>query len=100
MLLQLRLLLKGHILLSLYCPHYDIEKARKPHLKELMEKVSEIGLAFDNCCAIEIIDETYRIITSKKQANAYKVYWKKEKYHQERIKQKKIFLPINELFKK
>jgi len=40
----------------------------------MMKKEKGIALAFDNCSAIEVIDNTYRIITSKPTANAYKVY--------------------------
>ena len=62
---------------ALFCPHYDFEKDRKPDLKKMMEKVSGVAIAVDNCCAIEILDEKYRIISSKPSANAYKVYWSK-----------------------
>jgi dipeptidase E len=85
---------------ALYCPHYDLEEDRKAELKKLMKRTTEIGLAFDNCSAIEIIDDKYRIITSNRQANAYQVYWKKGKYHEETINKKKTFTPLDELLKK
>jgi hypothetical protein len=40
----------------------------------MMKKEKGIALALDNCCALEIIDNQYRIIISKPTANAYKVY--------------------------
>ena len=85
---------------SLLCPHYDFEKDRKPDLKKMMSKTSGIAIALDNCCAIEIIDETYKIISSKDSANAYKVFWSKGKYYQTLISKEKKFLPLSDLLKK
>lgn len=84
----------------LLCPHYDVEKDRKPELKMMMKKTSGIALALDNCCAIEIIDNQYRIISSKESANAYKVYWSKGKYIESLIPKSKNFLPLADLLKK
>jgi dipeptidase E len=85
---------------ALYCPHYDVNKDRKPSLKALMEKVPGVALAFDNCCAIEIIDEKYKIICSKPSANAFKVYWSKGIYFEEIIEKRKEFRPLSGLLTK
>ena len=85
---------------ALFCPHYNFEKDRKPDLKRLMRKTSGVAIAIDNCCAIEIIDGTYRIISSKRTANAYKVYWKKNKYYEEMIEKTTALLPLEGLLKK
>lgn len=85
---------------ALHCPHYDFEKDRKPDLKKMMRKTAGISIAIDNCCAIEIIDDKYRIICSKKSANAYKVYWKANKYYEEVIKKEKEFKVLKDLLKK
>ena len=85
---------------ALYCPHYDAEADRKPDLEKVMKRTTEIGLAFDNCSAIEIVDNKYRIITSNRQANAYRTYWKNGKYHEEIIAKKKTFSPLDELLRK
>ncbi|MFA6601568.1 MAG: peptidase E [Candidatus Paceibacterota bacterium] len=85
---------------TLFCPHYDFEKDRKPDLKRLMKKTSGVAIAIDNCCAIEIIDSTYRIISSKKTANAYRVYWKKGKYFEEVIEKTTALLLLEGLLKK
>lgn len=83
----------------LYCPHYDEEKDRRPELKRIMKTTKELGLAFDNCSAIEIVDDKFRIISSKPKANAYRVYWKKGKFHEEKLEKKKTFSPLHELLK-
>ena len=85
---------------ALFCPHYNFEKDRKPDLKRLMKKTSGVAIAIDNCCAIEIIDGTYRIISSKRTANAYKVYWKSGKYYEEVVKKTTASLPLGELIEK
>jgi len=85
---------------SLFSPHYDFEKKRKPELKKMMKKTSGVAIAIENCCAMEIIDDTFRIINSKKTAKAYRVYWKDRKYFEEEISKKKEFLPIKELITK
>ncbi len=85
---------------ALLCPHYDAEKDRKPELKKMMRKTSGVAIAIDNCCAIEIIDDKYRIISSKDSANAYKVFWSKGKYHEVVIPKQKTFLPCAKLFQK
>lgn len=84
---------------ALHCPHYDFEKDRKSDLKKMMKKTSMVAIAIDNCCAIEVVDDKYRIIDSKKSANAYKVYWKNNKYYEEVINKNKEFKPIDILLK-
>ncbi|MDO9399639.1 MAG: hypothetical protein Q7T79_03075, partial [bacterium] len=79
---------------------YNFQKNRKPDLKKIMRKTTGIAIAIDNCCAIEIIDDKYRIISSKKLANAYKIYWKANKYFEEIIKKEKDLKPLNLLLKK
>lgn len=84
---------------ALHCPHYDIEKGREKSLKEMMKKTSGVAIAIDNCCAIEIIGDEYRILKTKKTANAYKVYWKGGKYFKELILARKNLQPVSEIFK-
>ena len=85
---------------ALHCPHYDIEKNRKNDLKKMMRKTSGVAIAIDNCCTIEIINDKYKIISSKPQANAYKVYWKESKYYEEVIKKEKDLRLLKDLLKK
>jgi len=80
---------------ALHCPHYDTEKKRKPSLKKMMKKTSGVAIAIDNCCAIEFLDNNYRVISSKPNANAYKVYWKGNKYYAEVIKKEKELKPLS-----
>lgn len=85
---------------ALNCPHYDIEKSRQKSLKEFMRTSKGVGIAMDNCSAIEIIDNQYRIITSKNNKNAYKIYWHNNKYFKKKIASEKKFKPISSLLNK
>lgn len=80
---------------ALACPHYDFEPARQADLKAMMRKTAGVALAINNCAALEIIDDKYRVIASKQGAQAYKVFWKQGQYHQEPIKPSKVFQPLD-----
>lgn len=84
----------------LFCPHYDVEKERKADLKKMMLKTPGVAIAVDNCCAIEIIDKTYRIISSKANSNAYRVYWKGNDYYEEKLEKSKHLKNLKELIYK
>ncbi|KKU48658.1 hypothetical protein A3H10_00525 [Candidatus Uhrbacteria bacterium RIFCSPLOWO2_12_FULL_46_10] len=80
----------------LLCPHYNF-KDREADLKKMMKKSAGVAIALDNCCAIEFMDNKYRVISSESSANAYMVYWKANKYHKEIIKKTKKLMPIKDL---
>jgi dipeptidase E len=88
------------IINALNCPHYDFEKERKADLKKMMKRTSGVAIAVDNCCALEIIGDDYRIISSKKTANAYKVYWQAGKFNELLIKKDKKFRALADLLTK
>jgi len=79
------------------CPHYDEEINRQSALKHLLAKTNKIAIALENCAALEIIDDNYRIIASKDNKQAYKVFWKQGKYYQQVVKPTVEFNQISEL---
>lgn len=83
---------------ALYCPHYDTEEDRKGDLKAMMKKnPGLVALAVDDCCAIEIVDDRFKIIASNPNANAYKVYWKKGAYSVKNISKDDAYQSLSEL---
>ena len=84
----------------LHCPHYDIETGREVSLKKMMQKTSGVAIAIDNCAAIEVVNDEFRILRSKPSANAYKVYWSKGKYYKEQIAVSKKLAPLSQLLNK
>ncbi len=85
---------------ALCCTHYNTEEDRKPHVKAVMKKTAGVALAIDDCCAIEILNDKYRVIDSKEDANAYKVYWRKGEFYEEIIEKKKEFSLLEYLLRK
>ena len=79
---------------ALHCPHYSSEKGknkgRKKDTKKIMKKTPGVGICIDDCCALEIDGDSYRVHRSKKDARAYKVYWKGKKYYEEKIEEGKL----------
>lgn len=70
---------------ALLCPHYDGEPKRQPSLKKMMKRISGVAIAVDENAAIVIEGKTYRVITSKKTAKVYRVFWKQGKYVKEEL---------------
>lgn len=69
---------------ALHCPHYDSPE-RQRQLKPMMRKTKGVAIAVTDCCAIDVFNNTYRILKSKKTAKAYKIYWEKGKYVKEEL---------------
>lgn len=80
------------------CPHYNSERQRKPALKKMMKKTPGVAIALDNCSALEITNNVYRIITSKAHAGAYKVYWDRGRFCEKHIPLTKKYKPLFDLF--
>jgi len=85
---------------ALCCPHYDIEKYRKKSLKEMMKKTAGVAIALENCSALEIVDDNYRLIISKHGKRGYEVFWNKGKFYKIPIKPEKKLMPIRNLLNK
>jgi dipeptidase E len=84
----------------LHAPHFAREKERHSNLKKIMKRTSQIAIALEDCCALEVVEDSYRLVSSKPGAKGYRCYWKKGKYHQEPIKHSKEFSDLMELVKK
>ena len=56
------------------CPHYDVEKSRRPSLRKMIKYNGGLALALENCSALEVIGDIYRVLTSSKDARIYRVY--------------------------
>jgi dipeptidase E len=85
---------------ALFCPHYNAGNYGEDRLKTTMVKTPGVAIAVNNCCAIEIVDDNYRIISTIPSANAYRIFWKSGKYFNQVIKKGKEFKPLSELLSK
>ena len=84
---------------ALVCPHYDVERHRQPALRNMMKKTAGVAIALDNCAAMEIVDDDYRILTSAKRKHAYQVYWHKNRYVREPLSNDGVFRKLVTLLK-
>lgn len=62
------------------CPHFSSETKRKQALKNRLKNTNMVAIALDDCVAIEIVDDEYRIIGATKDRGAYKTYWHDGRY--------------------
>ncbi len=85
------------IIQGILCPHFDVEKSRENIVQKIVREEAELVIALDNCVAIEIVGNKYRIIRSKQDANAYKIFYK-DGIKKECINETE-FKDINELLK-
>lgn len=88
------------IVKAILSPHYSSERRREDYLKLLMSKTSGIAIALDDRCAIEIIGDEYRILSTTNNANAYKIFWSKGVFYKQLIEKCVKYKSINELLKK
>jgi len=82
------------------CPHFnndDNKRHRYESFKDILKKNNKIGIALDECCAIEIIDNKYKIISSQKDRNAYLAYWKNSKFIINQIPQTDDYYDLTDL---
>ncbi|WP_312699672.1 Type 1 glutamine amidotransferase-like domain-containing protein [Sedimentibacter sp.] len=80
----------------LILPHYNLENYINKYCT-MTNEFELICIGLDNNCALEIIDNTYRIVTSKDTSNAY-IIFKKDGHSVKRVIEKKSeFRPIEEL---
>jgi dipeptidase E len=86
---------------GIHCPHYNSTTGgipRRKHFREMIRKIGGVGIAMENNCAIEFLDgKTYRVITSKSYAKAYKLYKKGGNVVVKQIRQQNEARPISDL---
>lgn len=88
---------------GILCPHYDSHTKglpRRSRFKSMIKKIGGIGIAIDEDCAIEFIDDKFRVISSKPKASAYLVYRKQGKVSEHKIAKTAFFRPLSELYLK
>lgn len=85
---------------ALHFPHYDAESHRQADLMRMTKNTSKVAIALDNCTALEVVDDKYRIIKSKPTAKARKIYWKNGGYFIKEIAVSQSYTDIGELTQK
>ena len=96
------IIVKGLGLINgVHCPHYNSMTRGVPRRKDFREMIRRIGgtgIAIENNCAMEFIDERYfRVITSKRYSRAYRLYKSGGDVVAEQIPQEKKLAPVESL---
>lgn len=80
------------------CPHYNgmtCGVPRRRDFREMIRKIGGMGIAIENNCAIEFIDDRfYRVIRSKDHSRTYRVYKHGGDVVSEQIPQQEQLAPI------
>ena len=82
------------------CPHYDSDTAgvkRAAEFQGMVREYSDVGIAIDDRCALEVVDDTYRVITSRADAGVHRLTKRRGGLSIRQIEQKAAYEPIAEL---
>lgn len=60
------------LITGMHCPHFN-EGNRESDFEQMLERTHEVGLAIENNCAVEFLDNTYRVLKSDQCAKAYRM---------------------------
>lgn len=83
-----------------FCPHYNLDEFITEYGDEFDNMIKEydlVGIGIDNDCAIEFVNDSYRVLASKDNSNAYKLYKERAEIVKEVILKDSNFRSINEL---
>ncbi|HJN16743.1 MAG TPA: Type 1 glutamine amidotransferase-like domain-containing protein [Armatimonadota bacterium] len=65
----------------LMCPHYDSEGDRKAGFRALMKRTPGVGLALDDCAALVIEDDQWRVMSCRDGVKGYRGWWSRGEWH-------------------
>ena len=89
---------------GIHCPHYNsrtLGVPRRKDFRDMIRRTGGVGIAIENNCAIEFIDgRSYRVITSRHYARAYRVYKAGGQVLAEQIRRQDQFAPIELLYRR
>ena len=86
---------------GIHCPHFESatrRRKRKGAFIEMMKGIREVGIAIEGKCAMEVVNNGYRIIQAAKGASAYRIFSKNRAVEVRKIPQTKQFRPLSELY--
>jgi len=83
------------------CPHFDGQTRgikRKKSFSQMIKKIGGLGIGIDNHAAIIFNNQSYKVINSKSDSKAYKLFNKKSETIIVPVKPEKEFSPIEKLY--
>lgn len=87
-----------------FSPHSQ-ESWKYESVKRSLRTIDMVGISLSNCCALEVIDDTYRVIKTDAsnygiEAFCLKTYWENGVYIEENIEESADFKPLDQLLSK
>ena len=85
---------------ALGCPHYDSDTAGIPRAEEfqrMVRKHADVGIAIDDRCALEVVDDAYRVVTSRADGGIYRLTKRRGRLSIRQVERRKEYRPIAEL---
>ena len=85
---------------ALGCPHYDSDTAGAPRaeaFQRMVRRHADVGIASDDRCALEVVDDTYRVITSRSDAGVHKLAKRRGGLSIQQVERTTEYRPIAEL---
>ena len=82
---------------ALCCPHFDSDTAgvgRELDFRQMVLKHSDVALGIDDGCALEVVDDYYRVISSQANAGIYKLTRLRREISIERVEQREGYEPL------
>jgi dipeptidase E len=66
-------------------PHHNSETDRRSYFQEMLSLTKNTGIGLDNCCAISIDGDNYKIISSRDNAYAWVSKWNNNYFQEEKL---------------
>jgi len=79
------------------CPHTKNESFRLQEFKQMMATETGVGIGLDDCCAIQIRDSHYRLLSSRSEVGAHLIFRRGDELAHEFLPPHDDFRPLEEL---
>ncbi|MDE0055344.1 MAG: peptidase E [Gammaproteobacteria bacterium] len=82
------------------CPHYNSHTngvPRREDFHQMLKRVRQPGLAIDNNCAVAFTDDGFRVLSTRRRANAYALSVERGEITQRKLPKSTHYMPVESL---
>ncbi|MCY3822060.1 MAG: peptidase E [Gammaproteobacteria bacterium] len=83
------------------CPHYNSHTngvPRREDFHQMLKRVRRPGLAIDNNCAVAFTDDGFRVLSTRRRANAYALAVERGEVIQRKLPKSTEYMPVESLY--
>ena len=83
------------------CPHYNSHTngvPRREDFQQMLKRLRRPGLAIDNNCALAFTDDGFRVLSTRRRANAYALSFESGEVTQRKLPKSTQYTPIESLY--